>query len=133
MEQPSHGIRKARSSQRLVIALRFYGRIKSKAGLGADDWLILPALVTVIGIGVALIISPAQELVKKIEFVFHTLITPAYGFIKLSVIYLYRRIFVKGTSSRFDRFTKFSVAIVILWTIAFFFYPNLHLWGLRAV
>ena len=46
---------------------------------------------------------------------------PAYGFIKLSVIFFYRRVFVKGTDSRFDIVTKISIAIVILWTIAFLF------------
>lgn len=46
---------------------------------------------------------------------------PAYGFIKLSVIFFYRRVFVKGTNSRFDKVTKISIAIVILWTITFFF------------
>jgi hypothetical protein len=30
----------------VVVALRFFGRIKNKAGLGADDWLILPALMS---------------------------------------------------------------------------------------
>ena len=30
----------------VLVALRFYSRIKYKAGLGADDWLILPALVS---------------------------------------------------------------------------------------
>lgn len=46
---------------------------------------------------------------------------PAYGLIKLSVIFFYRRVFVKGTNSRFDKITKASIVIVILWTIAFFF------------
>ena len=46
---------------------------------------------------------------------------PAYGLIKLSVIFFYRRLFVKGTNSRFDSITKASIVIVILWTIAFFF------------
>ena len=45
---------------------------------------------------------------------------PAYGFIKLSVIFFYRRIFVKGTRTWFDIATKVSVAIVIMWTVAFF-------------
>ena len=30
----------------VLVGLRFYSRIKNKAGLGADDWLILPALVS---------------------------------------------------------------------------------------
>ena len=29
----------------VLVGLRFYVRIKTKAGLGADDWLTVPALV----------------------------------------------------------------------------------------
>ena len=29
----------------ILVGLRFYVRIKHKAGLGADDWLSIPALV----------------------------------------------------------------------------------------
>lgn len=57
---------------------------------------------------------------RKIEFVFYVIMVPAYGFIKLSVMFFYRRVFVKGTNSRFEQVTKFSIAIVILWTITFF-------------
>lgn len=30
----------------LLVALRFYSRIKYKSGLGPDDWLIVPAMVS---------------------------------------------------------------------------------------
>ena len=30
----------------VLVGLRFYSRIKNKVGLGADDWLIVPALVS---------------------------------------------------------------------------------------
>ena len=30
----------------ILVILRFYSRIKYKAGLGADDWLIVPATVS---------------------------------------------------------------------------------------
>ena len=46
---------------------------------------------------------------------------PAYGFIKLSVLFFYRRAFVNGTNSRFDMVTKGAIAIVTLLTIAFLF------------
>ncbi|CAD6589828.1 MAG: hypothetical protein ASARMPREDX12_004046 [Alectoria sarmentosa] len=125
----------------VLVGLRFYVRIKTKAGLGADDWLTVPALPwgVFIGVGENVIahttapdpdsspeaqlyqISPAQELLEKIYFIFYTLMIPAYGLIKLSVIFFYRRLFVKGTNSRFDSITKASIVIVILWTIAFFF------------
>lgn len=45
----------------------------------------------------------------------------AFGFIKLSIICLYRRLFVTGKGTIFDWATKISISIVILWTISFFF------------
>ena len=44
----------------------------------------------------------------------------AYGFLKLSVIFFYRRIFVTRAWSTFDIVTKVSAVIVVLWTIGFF-------------
>ena len=52
----------------------------------------------------------------------------AYGFIKLSVLFFYRRIFVKGTSSKFSIATKIAIGITSAWTIAFFF-VNIFLCG----
>ena len=47
---------------------------------------------------------------------------PAYGFIKLSVMYFYRRIFVKGTpDSQFNIVTHVTSVIVVILTIVFFF------------
>lgn len=44
----------------------------------------------------------------------------AYGFIKLSVLFFYRRLFVKGTSTKFDIVSKVAIGITLAWTIAFF-------------
>ena len=44
----------------------------------------------------------------------------AYGFIKLSVLFFYRRLFVNGTSTRFDIASKVAIGITSIWTIAFF-------------
>ena len=30
----------------VLVALRFYNRVKHKTGIGADDWLIVPAAVS---------------------------------------------------------------------------------------
>ena len=45
---------------------------------------------------------------------------PANGLIKLSAVLFYRRIFVVNKRTTFDHITKASVAVVILWTVAFF-------------
>ena len=46
---------------------------------------------------------------------------PANGFIKISCIFLYRRLFVVNKKSTFDIVTKVSLVVCGLWTIAFFF------------
>lgn len=43
-----------------------------------------------------------------------------YGFIKLSVLFFYRRIFVTRTWSTFDVVSKLAGFIIVLWTIGFF-------------
>lgn len=45
----------------------------------------------------------------------------AFGFIKLSITFLYRRLFVTGKGTLFDWATKITNLVVILWTISFFF------------
>ncbi|KAL8828087.1 MAG: hypothetical protein Q9170_006753 [Blastenia crenularia] len=132
----------------VLVMLRFYSRIKNKTGLGADDWLIVPALVIVVGMGITLLVgvgkgvvahttkpnpdksknaqlyqtTPEQVFMEKVEFIIFVTMVPAYGFIKLSVIYFYRRIFVKGVpDSRFNIVTHISSVVVVIWTIVFFF------------
>lgn len=60
----------------------------------------------------------------------------AYGAIKLSVLFFYRRLFVVKRNTLFDIVTKVAIVIVTLWTIAFFFltifYCGVHIdaiWG----
>ena len=43
----------------------------------------------------------------------------AYGFIKLSILYFYRRIFVPNRGTIMDTITRMSIVIVILWTVTF--------------
>ena len=54
------------------------------------------------------------------KFVFFLLSVAAYGFIKLSVLFFYRRIFVKGASAKFDIVSKVAIWITSAWSIAFF-------------
>lgn len=46
---------------------------------------------------------------------------PANGLIKLSAIFLYRRLFVVSKGTTFDIITKVFIVICSLWTIAFWF------------
>ncbi|KAL2044670.1 hypothetical protein N7G274_002444 [Stereocaulon virgatum] len=45
----------------------------------------------------------------------------AYGAIKLSVLFSYRRLFVVNQDTRFGVVTIAAIVIIILWTIAVFF------------
>ena len=60
----------------------------------------------------------------------------AYGAIKLSVLFFYRRLFVVNRNSLFDIVTKVAIVVVTLWTITLFFltifYCGVHIdaiWG----
>lgn len=44
----------------------------------------------------------------------------ALGFVKLSILFFYRRVFYTGKAGVFDLATKVSIATVTLWTIGFF-------------
>ena len=52
---------------------------------------------------------------------FFILTVVAYGCIKLSVLFFYRRLFVNGTSRTFDYITKIAIGIIAVWTLTFFF------------
>ncbi|KAF2656067.1 hypothetical protein K491DRAFT_778331 [Lophiostoma macrostomum CBS 122681] len=147
----------------VAVTLRFWTRISRKTGLGVDDWLILAALIFVIGMGIAQIhgvsqhavgypsreyetpleqlssLPPEQRLVELIYWITWLLMLPANGLIKLSSIFLYRRIFLV---ERYSAFGTASVAVAIvcaLWTVAFFFATIFgcgahvaHAWGSLA-
>ncbi|KAF3058031.1 hypothetical protein GL218_05716 [Daldinia childiae] len=129
----------------IVVILRFYTRLLQKAKLGIDDFLILPALVLVCGMGAALIAGVEQEavgyptppppgsnpelvltwhdpkitVVQKVQYITQLLMIAAYGFIKLSIIFFYRRIFTTSKSDRFNLITIVCACIVVAWTLAY--------------
>ncbi|KAL9600905.1 MAG: hypothetical protein Q9219_002840 [cf. Caloplaca sp. 3 TL-2023] len=85
-----------------IVALRFYTRHKKSAGIGLDDWLILPASAF-------------------LEYALLQLMIAAYGFIKISVLCFYRRIFNVDRRAFFNRFTQLFIIVIIIWTVAFYF------------
>ncbi|SLM35585.1 hypothetical protein LPUS_04890 [Lasallia pustulata] len=62
-----------------------------------------------------------MSLAQIIEYPFLYFTLLSYGFIKLSIAFFYRRLFVSSRGAWFDWATKISIAVVILWIIAFFF------------
>ncbi|KAF7892849.1 uncharacterized protein EAF02_000387 [Botrytis sinoallii] len=95
-----------------TVALRVYARHLKKVGLGADDYLIMGALVFVVGMGVAII---AGLLARRAPP------NPALGLVKLSLILFYRRVFTRNAAPRFNIVTWFMIFIIIIWTLSFFF------------
>ena len=54
------------------------------------------------------------------DWVIWVLMIPGNGLIKLSALFLYRRVFVVNKNSPFDIITKFMIAICSLWATGFF-------------
>ena len=128
------------------VSLRFHLRRTTGAGLATDDWLILFALILTWACGTVLIAGAAagglgQEtpsgdgdvdglpgfffvetepllIAWRCKWAFNLLQMPAFGLVKLSVLFFYRRIF-RGKA--FDICTKIMIGLVCIWTISFFF------------
>ncbi|CAG8972832.1 hypothetical protein HYALB_00001251 [Hymenoscyphus albidus] len=129
----------------LTVVLRFYVRVDKRQKMGWDDWFIIPALFMVIGMGVKkhafgyptpppepgehrmTAINPELQIVQQIEFAITILIVLAYGFIKLSILFFYRRLFVtERKGGILNTLAWILVAIIIAWMLTFIF---LTIWG----
>lgn len=54
------------------------------------------------------------------DWIIWVLMIPGNGLIKLSALFLYRRIFVVNKNSPFDIITKVMIVICSTWTVGFF-------------
>ncbi|KAI1121714.1 hypothetical protein F5Y10DRAFT_95408 [Nemania abortiva] len=106
--------------------------------LGIEDYLIIPAAILTVATGIAIVtgaqlqiigghslpeITPEeQHRVGKFEYAFWSGHAVAIGCIKLSILFLFRRIF-KGRAYRsiFDYTNWILILIVVLWTVLFLF------------
>ncbi|KAI0174125.1 hypothetical protein BJ166DRAFT_605780 [Pestalotiopsis sp. NC0098] len=131
----------------LCVILRFYIRRLQQAPIGVDDWLVAIGVIFITGMGACLITGerlrvfgyptpvPAGTnvteayglfldafiLQAKIQFALQFLMSFAYGFVKTSVIFFCRRIFVSHThkGSPIDWTTKVMTFIAVSWSIGF--------------
>ncbi|KAK3389692.1 plasma membrane protein Pth11-like protein [Podospora didyma] len=128
----------------IAVASRFWARKRNKQQLKADDWLIVPAALLTMGIGIDMVygvsqhgqaafleippdfngnplqlVTPQLAATSKTQFVFTLLLPLALGFIKLSILMFYRRIFSATTASKRHRFLSGMVVFVTIWTLAF--------------
>ncbi|KAI9792921.1 MAG: hypothetical protein M1816_001243 [Peltula sp. TS41687] len=122
----------------VAVALRFAVRSQRKVSFGVDDWLCLPAVALVVGAGIIMIIGSAthtigthspdigleiftyegkeQILQEKLSTALDLVQIAALGFIKLSILFLYRRIF-RGRV--FEITSRIAIGFTIAWTVAF--------------
>lgn len=66
-------------------------------------------------------IGKAVLITFQLDWIIWLLMIPANGLIKLSAIFLYRRLFVVNKGMTFDIITKVFIVMCSLWTVAFWF------------
>ncbi|KAF7928594.1 uncharacterized protein EAE98_005650 [Botrytis deweyae] len=125
----------------MCVAMRFWVRKTRKNKLESDDWTILLGFLCMwaasgiilagasekfFGYHTQLDSETGEEIVtwrerRQVEFTTIVIIvhTIALGFTKLSVVLLYRRLFV--VNRQFNIWSAILCVIIILWTISFFF------------
>ncbi|PYH98983.1 hypothetical protein BO71DRAFT_479899 [Aspergillus ellipticus CBS 707.79] len=126
----------------ISIAIRAWGWRKYSPALEVDDFLIIPAAFLTIAAGVAMVIGAQMDIIGghavgqitatqqhrlgKLEYAFWIGHVLDIGFIKLALLFLFRRIF-KGRAFRtlFDYTNWTLIGLVILWTLVFFLFEIL--------
>ncbi|KAL4794453.1 hypothetical protein BDV19DRAFT_390290 [Aspergillus venezuelensis] len=123
----------------LAVALRLYSRRISRLSLGADDWFALISFVLVLGLnGTFLggviqgpitghsvvengwpVHSALEVLAQKYKYAFQTIEKIAFGTIKISILFLWKRIF--GPTRLFRTICWVMIGVVTAWSITFFF------------
>jgi len=123
----------------LFVGLRFYARHLQHVRPGADDWLLLAALLTGLGCAITVIIgvndhsfaypSPPAGTVEnaenytrdeKLQAAFYPLQVLCIGFVKLSFMFFFRRVFVVNKHTTRNWVSIAIIVICALWTAAFF-------------
>ncbi|KAJ8058508.1 hypothetical protein OCU04_012694 [Sclerotinia nivalis] len=123
----------------LGVSLRIWARKIKNVPLGIDDYLILPALFCTIFVNVTLIVSvvkgehgshqklgPHGELIhdsaldvyQKTRLIMEAVTFPALGFTKVSLLFLYKRIFAVRA---FRLICWVLIVLASLWATLFFF------------
>ncbi|TGJ82864.1 hypothetical protein E0Z10_g5903 [Xylaria hypoxylon] len=130
----------------MIVVLRFWTRRKQRQNLKMDDWLIIPALLLTLGISISIIYGVSQHsvgyrtyvppewsgtpfelktrqitIIYKIQWAFGLMLPLALGCTKASCLFFYLRIFSVGSKSAAHRFFAGMIALVALWSAAFFF------------
>ncbi|KAI0179363.1 plasma membrane protein Pth11-like protein [Hypoxylon sp. FL1284] len=129
-----------------AVGLRLWIRVKQRQALKADDWLIIPATLLTIGIGISLIYGVSREtlgyptrmppdfagnplelktdqitLLSKIEWAFNMMLPLLLGCVKASFLFFYRRIFAVSRQGVVYFLLIGLIFLVFAWSVAFFF------------
>lgn len=131
----------------ICVFLRFYTRVKANIQLWIDDWLMIPALVLEFAMAGLMIWgavtrslgdllptpngggpdaylfydSDQQIRLQQIQYFFDFIGVFAFGLLKLSILFFYRKIFCSASITRmaFDFITMGMIVLVAAWTITF--------------
>lgn len=124
---------------------RLHVRRLQQQTLGADDWLAILGIVMVTGMGTCLIVgerlrvmgyptpvpsgtvatqayglfNKAYETEAKLEFAFQFLQCFEFCFIKASIVFFIRRVFVTHKRTFLDWASIGLICLIILWSVAF--------------
>lgn len=129
----------------IVVGLRFYARHLQKAPLKIDDWIMIPCLLLFLGTTTCTFIGlhhkvmgyptpknhkvpvATEEMTSKLYVAFDFFSILTLGCTKISALFFLRRIFcVLGHRTLFSALTLWTVAIVVLWVIAFLMLTGLQ-------
>ncbi|KAH7125254.1 hypothetical protein B0J11DRAFT_550072 [Dendryphion nanum] len=114
-----------------AVSLRFYVRRRKKQRLQVDDWLTIPALRLYSSTyckesssrSAPILLLSAQLIPSQDEWIFFLVSIPALGFIKLSILCFYQRIFTvskRDFKNAMCVSTWFMIAAVSAWMLGFF-------------
>ncbi|KAI0849109.1 hypothetical protein F5Y00DRAFT_261925 [Daldinia vernicosa] len=129
-----------------VVGLRFWARKVMKQPLRADDWLMLPATLLTVGIGICQLygvsqkalgyrtvipdgfqgnpfelVTPQLRLKSQLEWTFFLMLPIATGCMKASFLFFYIRVFATQERSAINKFLKAFIVFIVVWAVAFFF------------
>ncbi|KAK6953910.1 hypothetical protein Daesc_003872 [Daldinia eschscholtzii] len=122
-----------------TVFLRFHAKRLARVGISIDDWLALAALILVLAlngvfiggafegaIGGHSIIkgtlpepSDLENTAQKYKYIFQVIEKPAFGLIKLSLIFLWKRLF--KPAKYFSAVCWVMIVITSGWSLSFFF------------
>ncbi|KAL7625751.1 hypothetical protein AAE478_004974 [Parahypoxylon ruwenzoriense] len=130
----------------VVVVLRFWARKVQRQPLKADDWLMIPATLVTVGIGIIEIYGISQKALahqteippgfegsiddletpqlaikSQIEWAYCQMLPLALGCIKASFLFFYMRVFAIQKKSATNKLLVGLIVLVVSWTLAFVF------------